>query len=343
MKKVFVTGGAGYIGSHLCELLYRKSFQVRAYDSLATSNKFMLQSASLLNNSQLDLVVGDVLDLSSLYRAMLGFRPDIVVHLAGLKSVQESFNLSELYQAVNVEGTQNVLRAMGEAGCNNVVFSSSATVYGDTGDFPAAEKHICKPLSPYGESKLKGEELVLNWARSKQSRSAICLRYFNPVGAHTSGRIGEDLQFGAPNLMNMISRVALGEIEFLPIFGTDYLTEDGTAERDYVHVLDLVEGHEAAMIKCMNSDSAYIFNLGTGKPISVKQLLNEFQTVAKVNVKYKTRDRRAGDAMISYASVDLAEKELNWRARRNVTEMCETQWHWLNNGYQALKTQSQGD
>ena len=337
MKKVFITGGAGYIGSHLCELLYRKGYQIRVYDNLTTSSKFMLQSACFLSGSQMDLIIGDVLDSRSLCEAMLDFRPDIVIHLAGLKSVQESFSRPELYQAVNVEGTQNVLDAMSNSACNHVIFSSSATVYGNAGDLPVTERHMCKPLNPYGESKFKAEELITTWARLNLRRSAIFLRYFNPVGAHTSGRIGEDLYYGSPNLMNMISRVALGEIEYLPIFGTDYLTEDGTAERDYIHVLDLVAGHEAAIIKCLKSDCMHIYNLGTGTPISVRTLLHEFQNVAEVNVKYEAKDRRLGDAMISYASAELAKKELKWQAKRNVTEMCKSQWRWLNNGYQLAK------
>ena len=257
---------------------------------------------SSLSGVQLDLVFGDVLDSPTLVEAMVDFRPHIVIHLAGVKSVQESFQRPEFYHAVNVEGTNNVLDAMSRSGCNHVVFSSSATVYGHTGDLPVTEMHKCMPLSPYGVSKVKGEKLVANWTKLKLQRSAICLRYFNPVGAHSSGIIGEDLCFGAPNLMNMISGVALGEIEYLLIYGADYLTDDGTAERDYVHILDLVLGHEAAMFKCMKSDYFQIYNLGTGNPISVRKLLNVFQDVTEMPIRYEIRERRSGDVQTSCAS-----------------------------------------
>jgi UDP-glucose 4-epimerase len=337
MVKVFLTGGAGYIGSHLCDLLIRKHFSIRIFDNLSTSNMFGLRSVGLLAGVEPDLVVGDVTDAHALRKAILEFRPDIVVHLAGLKSVHESFLKPELYHSVNAGGTENILEAMSEAKCDHLVFSSSATVYGPTGDEPVTESHICRPMSPYGESKLRAENLIQEWIKFNQQRSAVCLRYFNPIGAHASGAIGENLKFGSPNLMNMISRVAVGELECLPIFGADYLTRDGTAERDYIHISDLVEGHEAAINKCFKSRGAYVFNIGTGNSVSVIRLLNEFQAVSQLDIKYVIEGRRQGDAMISCASVELAQKELNWRSKRDLTEMCVSQWRWLNDGYQMAK------
>lgn len=328
-KKIFITGGAGYIGSHTCIELLLKNYEVMVFDDLSNGSKEALRRVELLTNGQLSLVIGDIRDKNDLNDAMHAYRPDQVIHFAGLKSVSQSVNNPLLYYDVNVHGSINLLNAMVKVGCHDIVFSSSATVYGNLTDPPYSEKAPVSPISPYGRTKLVFENILMDWIKSNAAHRAVILRYFNPVGAHTSGLIGEDPQGIPDNLMPFIAKVAQKKHSYLSIYGSDYDTRDGTGERDYIHVTDLALGHLKAL-ECINSlQRLQVLNLGTGESTTVKELITTFEKLNNVSIPKRVAKRRSGDVAISFADTTLAGKLLGFACKKTLEDMCVDTWNWV--------------
>lgn len=326
--KVLVTGGAGYIGSHtLVELLAARN-KVVVFDNLVNGHAEAVNRVSQMTGVEVPLEVGDVRDASALTRVFEAYTPDAVIHFAGLKAVGESVDNPLLYYDVNVCGSLTLLEAMESCGCSQIVFSSSATVYGDPQYLPCDEAHPTAPVNPYGRSKLMVEQILGDWCAADQARTAISLRYFNPVGAHASGRIGEDPQGIPNNLMPFIAQVASGRQPVLNIFGDDYDTRDGTGERDYVHVVDLAKAHVLALDALEGAAGHEVINVGTGDGITVQEMVDAFALASGVSVETKVAPRRAGDIARSVAKTELAQMRLGWTAKRGLAEMCRDTWAW---------------
>ena len=337
--KVLVTGGAGYIGSQTCLDLLRSGFEVHVVDSLINSSERSLERVRLLSNRDLGFSKGDIRDPKLLTHVFNEFCPDIVIHFAGLKAVGESVIDPTKYYDVNVGGTAVLLGVMEHTGCNDIVFSSSATVYGEPQYLPCDEHHPLEPMNPYGRTKLVCENLLKDWSNVKVGRRAVALRYFNPVGADASGYIGEDPKGIPNNLMPYISQVAVGRREFVEIFGDDYDTIDGTGVRDYVHVADLARAHILAIERIGTLDPFEVINIGTGSGLSVLQMVKEFEKQSGLPIKYKLGNRRSGDAPKVWADAGKAKTKLGFVASRNIEQMCADTWRWqtLNpDGYLSL-------
>lgn len=326
--KVLVTGGAGYIGSHTCLELLRSGHEVSVIDSLENGNEEALERVQLLSNRTLEFSQCDVKDADALDRIFYQFKPDAVIHFAGLKSINESAAEPARYYDVNVGGTATLLGAMERACCMNIVFSSSATVYGEPQYLPCDENHPLSPINTYGRTKLIGENLLQDWSSAKQGRYAVALRYFNPVGADASGLIGEDPNGIPSNLMPFISQVAVGRRECLQVFGHDYETIDGTGVRDYIHVIDLAQAHIAAVERIKNLESFEVINIGTGEGVSVLQMIKEFEKQSGKTVKYQISQRRSGDAPAVWANASKAIDKIGFKATRGLAEMCQDAWRW---------------
>ena len=326
--KVLVTGGAGYIGSHTCLELLRSSHDVAVIDSLANGNEEALARVQRLSNRTLKFSRCDVRDENALDRIFDQFKPDAVIHFAGLKAVGESVAEPARYYDVNVGGTATLLGAMERAGCANIVFSSSATVYGVPQYLPCDENHPLNPINPYGRTKLMGENLLQDWSSAKQGKHAVALRYFNPVGADASGLIGEDPNGIPNNLMPFVSQVAVGRREYLQVFGCDYETIDGTGVRDYIHVVDLAQAHIAALEQINTLEPFEVINIGTGEGISVLQMVKEFEKQSGRTVRYQISQRRQGDAPAVWADAAKAINKLGFKATRGIVEMCQDTWRW---------------
>lgn len=323
-----MTGGAGYIGSHTCLELLRSDHEVTVIDNLCNSDSESLRRVQRLSNRTLEFYQCDIRNTRELSKIFSDYKPDAVIHFAGLKSVGKSVLEPSQYYEVNVGGTATLLSAMDKSGCKKIVFSSSATVYGEPKYLPCDERHPLNPINPYGRTKLIAENLLQDWTNAEKGRSAIALRYFNPVGADISGEIGEN-PVGVPtNLMPYISQVAVGRMDRLEIFGDDYDTVDGTGVRDYVHVVDLAHAHISAVEKIEKLEPFEAINIGTGKGLSVLQMLNEFERQSGRTVKKKKSPRRLGDAASVYADVSKALKKLNFTTKREVSEMCKDTWNW---------------
>ena len=334
--KVLVTGGAGYIGSHTCLELLRSGHEVSVVDSLCNGNREALTRVQRLSNRSLEFSHCDVRDADILDEIFVQFKPDAVIHFAGLKAVGESVAEPARYYDVNVGGTAGLIGAMERAGCNNIVFSSSATVYGEPQYLPCDENHPLSPINPYGRTKLMGENLLQDWSNAKQGRHAVALRYFNPVGADASGLIGEDPNGIPNNLMPFISQVAVGRRECLQVFGDDYATIDGTGVRDYIHVVDLAQAHIAAVEQMNNLQPFEVINIGTGEGLSVLQMVKEFEIQSGTTVKYQIGPRRPGDAPAVWADATKATNKIGFKAARGIREMCQDTWCWQSqnpNGY----------
>ena len=338
--KVLVTGGAGYIGSHTCLKLLRRGYDVHVVDNLENSSVEVLRRVKQLTNRDLSFTECDVRDANSLDVVLAKFQPDAIIHFAGLKAVGESTTRPAVYYDVNVGGTAVLLGAMERAGCNNIVFSSSATVYGEPQYLPCDEDHPLNPINPYGRTKLIGENLLKDWSIAEpKSRRAVALRYFNPVGADPSGEIGEDPTDTPNNLMPYISQVAVGRKDYLHVFGNDYETVDGTGVRDYIHVVDLARAHVAAVDHIRELRPFEAINIGTGNGISVLQMVSEFEQKSSNKVNYQIAPRRPGDAAEVWADVSKAKRMLGFNAKFGVSEMCRDTWRWQSanpNGYQEL-------
>lgn len=331
-----VTGGAGYIGSHTCLELLRTGHEVHVIDSLYNGSVEALERVQRLSNRKFGFSECDVRDRAALDQALDYFQPEAVIHFAGLKAVGESVTEPARYYDVNVGGTAVLLGAMERAGCNNIVFSSSATVYGEPQYLPCDENHPLDPINPYGRTKLMGENLLRDWSSAKQGRHAVALRYFNPVGADASGLIGEDPNGIPNNLMPFISQVAVGRRECLQVFGDDYDTIDGTGVRDYIHVVDLAQAHVAAVEKIAELAPFEVINIGTANGLSVLQMVKEFENQSGTAVKFQIAPRRPGDAPTVWADASKAKEKLGFTAKYGAVEMCQDTWRWqsLNpNGY----------
>ena len=335
---MLITGGAGYIGSHTCLELLRAGYNVQVVDNLDNGNVEALTRVKRLSNRDLAFTKCDVRDAKLLDEVFAGFQPDVVIHYAGLKAVGESTTKPAVYYDVNVGGTAVLLGAMERVRCNNIVFSSSATVYGEPHYLPCDEDHPLNPINPYGRTKLIAENLLQDWSIAEpKSRRAVALRYFNPVGADPSGEIGEDPTDTPNNLMPYISQVAVGRRDFLQIFGNDYDTIDGTGVRDYIHVVDLARAHLAAVHHIRTLKPFEAFNIGTGSGLSVMQMVHEFETQSGSQIIYKFASRRPGDAAKVWADVSRAKEKIGFRARLGAPEMCRDTWRWQSanpNGYQ---------
>lgn len=326
--KILVTGGAGYIGSHTSLELLRSGHEVLVVDNLCNGNEEALLRVQRLSNRTLEFFHCDVRDMRALDRVFDAFKPDAVIHFAGLKAVGESVDKPALYYDVNVGGTAILLEAMERANCERIVFSSSATVYGEPKYLPCDENHPLNPINPYGRTKLMGENLIKDWSSAKQSRHAIAMRYFNPVGADSSGLIGEDPSGVPNNLIPMIAQVAVGRRKCVQVFGNDYDTIDGTGVRDYIHVVDLAQAHVAAVEKMESLEIFEAINIGTGGGISVLQMIEEFERQSGKTIYYEVAKRRLGDAPAVWADPTKAMNKIGFRASFGITEMCQDTWRW---------------
>jgi len=330
-KRILVTGGAGYIGSHTCTLLLQDGYDVTVVDNLCNSSVVALDRIGELAGCQPKFIRADLRDAMLLEEVLQSQQFDAVIHFAGLKAVGESVSRPVAYFDNNVSGTVNLLKAMDRANVKTFVFSSSATVYGDPQSLPLTEKVPCSgTANPYGRTKLMVEDILADLYASDSEWRIARLRYFNPVGAHPSGRIGEDPRGVPNNLMPYISQVAGGTRECLSVYGNDYPTPDGTGVRDYIHVMDLAQGHLAALdyLSAKVRGELLTTNLGTGRGISVLEMVNAFVSVTGQNVPYKIVERRPGDVACCYADASLAGRLLGWRATRGVEEMCADTWRW---------------
>jgi len=336
--KVLVTGGAGYIGSQTCLELLRKGHDVQVVDNLLNSSVEALTRVKRLSNRNLAFTKCDVRDTKLLNRVLGDFQPDAVIHLAGLKAVGESAAKPTLYYDVNVGGTAALLSAMEKVSCDNIVFSSSATVYGEPQYLPCDEQHPLNPINPYGRTKLFGEELLRDWSLAEpKNRHAVALRYFNPVGADLSGEIGEDPNDIPNNLIPFVAQVAVGRRDFLQIFGNDYETVDGSGVRDYIHVVDLARSHVVAVDHIQALAPFEAINIGTGSGLSVLQMVREFEKQSGKQIKYKIASRRLGDVAEVWADASKAKKMLGFQTKFGLSEMCRDTWRWQSanpNGYQ---------
>jgi UDP-glucose 4-epimerase len=328
MTTLLLTGGAGYIGSHLAVSALESGYSVVIYENFSNSEEAIIENIQHITGKKPIVIVGDVLDNTLLANALRDYGVTDVIHLAGLKSVEESIAEPARYHRVNVEGTESLLQAMDETGVKNLIFSSSATVYGEPEYLPLDENHRRIAVNPYAQSKLDVEILLEKYCSKNPGFGAICLRYFNPVGSHDSGLLGDKPKALRANLMPMIGRVVTGERSHLDIYGDDYDTGDGTCIRDYIHILDLVEGHLAALVLFETSPGFETINLGTGQGISVLELINAFKQITGEQIPVSIAPRRAGDVPACYADCSKAKRFLHWQARRDIYAMCESTWKW---------------
>jgi UDP-glucose 4-epimerase len=336
--KILITGGAGYIGSHTLVEVIEAGHQVVVVDSLINGHTEAIGVVGRLTNTDVQLAVGDIRDKPFLESVFTEFAPDAVIHFAGLKAVGESVQNPMAYYDVNVSGSRVLLEVMQSYGCHRIVFSSSATVYGEPQYLPYDENHPVAPVNPYGRTKLMVEQMLGDWSAAYPERSAISLRYFNPVGAHPSGMIGED-PLGQPNnLMPFISQVAIGTRSELQIFGDDYGTRDGTGERDYLHVVDLAKAHVLSLKILVNQVGHDVINLGTGHGVTVKEMISAFEDACGRSIKTHIVARRAGDLPCVFANSERAYARLGWTAKLGLADMCRDTWNWqIKNpgGYRA--------
>lgn len=327
---ILVTGGAGYIGSHTCVELLNAGHGIVVFDNFSNGHPEALRRVQTITGKTLQVVEGDIRDQAALEEAISRFGCTAVIHFAGLKAVGESVEKPLEYYDNNVIGTHRLLQAMGNCGVKTLVFSSSATVYGEPQFLPLNEEHPLSATNPYGRTKLFIEEMLRDLYRSDPTWRIGVLRYFNPVGAHESGLIGED-PLGVPNnLMPFVTQVAIGRRERLMVWGSDYQTPDGTGVRDYIHVVDLAIGHLKALER-MNGAQCFEVNLGTGIGYSVLDVVKAFEKASGRSIPYDLAPRRSGDVASCYADPAFAAQLLNWRAERNMDVMCIDAWRWQNN------------
>ena len=335
---VLVTGGAGYIGTHTLIELLATDQEVVIVDNLSNSNEIALERVQSISGKALTFYHGDVRDSELLDSIFEKHNIDSVIHFAGLKSVGESVAKPLKYYDNNVSGTVVLCEAMAKANVKNLVFSSSATVYGDPASLPIDESFPRSATNPYGQSKLMVEHILEDLAKADEEWNIAILRYFNPVGAHESGLIGEDPNDIPNNLMPFISQVAVGKRECLSVFGSDYDTHDGTGVRDYIHVVDLARGHLKALDKLNTKPGLVIYNLGTGQGYSVLDMVKAFERSSDKVINYKLVERRPGDIAACYANPNKAANELNWKATHMLEDMTLSSWRWQSNnpdGYQV--------
>ncbi|MBQ3047834.1 MAG: UDP-glucose 4-epimerase GalE [Clostridia bacterium] len=329
--KVLLTGGLGYIGSHTAVELINEGFDVEIMDNLYNSNINVVEKLKKITNKEVKFYKIDLLDVEGMDNLFKQGKYDAVIHFAGLKAVGESSIKPLMYYENNITGTINLLKAMEKYKVNNLVFSSSACVYSDKNVAPFHEEDIISPINPYGRTKYFIEEIIKDYANANKCFKAVILRYFNPIGAHESGLIGENPNGIPNNLMPYIARVAFGKLKELSVFGNDYDTPDGTGVRDYIHVVDLAKGHVAALNHIKDFDGYKIYNLGTGHGYSVLDVVNAFNKVCGNKVNYKIVDRRPGDAACVYACPDKAYKDLGFKTTKTLDEMCYSSYNFEKN------------
>jgi UDP-glucose 4-epimerase len=334
---ILVTGGAGYIGSHTCVELLNAGYDIVVVDSFCNSKPEALKRVSEITGKEFPVYQIDLLQKDELETVFSRHSIEAVIHFAGLKAVGESVAIPLRYYHNNITGTLILCEVMQKYGVKKMVFSSSATVYGIPKHVPISEDFPMQATNPYGRTKLMIEEILRDLYISDNTWSIALLRYFNPIGAHPSGRIGEDPNGIPNNLMPYITQVAVGKLKELRVFGNDYPTVDGTGVRDYIHVVDVAIGHVKALEKVMNTTGVEAYNLGTGRGYSVLELVSAFEKVTGIKIPYKIVGRRPGDVAICYADPTKAKEELGWVATRGIEEMCRDAWRWQSNnpnGYQ---------
>ena len=329
---ILVTGGAGYIGSHTCVELLNAGYEVVVLDNLCNSSEKSLDRVKQITGKDVKFYKGDILDRDILQKLLETEEIESCIHFAGLKAVGESVAKPWEYYSNNISGTLTLVDEMRKHGCKNIIFSSSATVYGDPAMIPITEecpKGTC--TNPYGWSKSMLEQILSDMQKADPEWNVILLRYFNPIGAHKSGLIGENPNGIPNNLMPYITQVAVGKLKELGVFGNDYDTPDGTGVRDYIHVVDLAVGHVKAIDKLKENVGLGIYNLGTGVGYSVLDIVKNFEEASGVKIPYVIKERRAGDIATCYSDASKAEKELGWKAQYGIKEMCEDSWRWQKN------------
>ena len=335
--KILVTGGAGYIGSHTCVELLDAGYEVVILDNLYNSSKKAVDRIEEITGKKVTFYENDMLDKEALEKIFTAESIDAVIHFAGLKAVGESVAKPLEYYKNNITGTLTLVEVMREHNCKNIIFSSSATVYGDPEFIPITEE--CPkgtPTNPYGWTKSMLEQILTDIHTSDNEWNVILLRYFNPIGAHKSGMIGEDPKGIPNNLLPYVAQVAIGKLECVGVFGDDYDTPDGTGVRDYIHVVDLALGHVKALDKIKENPGVKVYNLGTGNGYSVLDVIKAFSKACGHDVPYQIKPRRPGDIATCYSDASLAKKELNWEAKFGIEEMCADSWNWQSknpNGY----------
>lgn len=335
--KILVSGGTGYIGSHTCVELLEKGYDVVAIDNFCNSSPEVLNRIKMITGKEVTFYKGDVRDRALLDKVFSEQKIDCVIHFAGLKAVGESCSKPLEYYDNNLYGTLVLLETMREHGCKKMIFSSSATVYGDPEKLPITED--CKvggTTNPYGTSKYFQEIIMNDLYKSDNEWTIVLLRYFNPVGAHPSGLIGEDPKGIPNNLTPYVAKVAVGELPCVNVFGNDYETPDGTGVRDYIHIVDLAKGHVAAIEGVKNS-GVYVYNLGTGCGYSVLQVIDAFGKACGHSIPYKIAERRDGDIATCYADCNKAKRELNWQANLTMDDMCQSLWNWQSKNPKGYK------
>jgi UDP-glucose 4-epimerase len=329
---ILVTGGAGYIGTHTCVELLNADYEIVVVDNFSNSKPEALKRVSEITEKNFKFYELDLLDKEDLERVFSENHFEAVIHFAGLKAVGESVKIPLKYYHNNITGTLNLCSLMQQYNVKKLVFSSSATVYGMTKEVPISENFPIEATNPYGRTKLMIEEILRDLFVSDNSWSIALLRYFNPIGAHQSGKIGEDPNGIPNNLMPYITQVAVGKLKELKVFGNDYPTLDGTGVRDYIHVVDLAIGHLRALEIVMSNEGVEAYNLGTGRGYSVLEVVNAFEKASGINIPYAIVERRAGDIAECFANPEKAKKQLGWSAKKGIDEMCADAWKWqINN------------
>jgi len=327
--RILVTGGAGFIGSHTCVELLNAGYEVTVVDNLYNASEKAMDRVRQITGKDLTFVKGDVLDKVCLDKIFEDQKIDAVIHFAGLKAVGESVRKPVEYYNNNITGTLTLIESMRSHGVKNIIFSSSATVYGDPAFVPITEecpKGTC--TNPYGWTKWMLEQILIDVQKADPEWNVILLRYFNPIGAHPSGLIGEDPKGIPNNLVPYIAQVAIGKLKELSVFGDDYDTPDGTGVRDYIHVVDLARGHVNAIRKFADNEGVSIYNLGTGVGYSVLDVIHAFEKACGKKLPYVIKPRRDGDIAMNYANCDKAARELGWKAQYGIEDMCRTSWNW---------------
>ena len=337
MAKILVTGGSGYIGSHTVLELLNKNYEVVVVDNFSNSSFESLRRVQKITGKSVVFYEADIRDEEKMDEILSAHKIDAVIHFAAFKAVGESCRMPLKYYENNISGTVSLLKVLDKHNVKKIIFSSSATVYGDPERLPLDENCRLSTTNPYGSTKLMMENIMQDLWKADNEWNIILLRYFNPVGAHESGRIGEDPKGLPNNLMPYVAQVASGKLPHINVFGNDYDTPDGTGVRDYIHVVDLAHGHIAAIENC-NDAGVHIYNLGTGRGYSVLEMIKAFEKACGKTLPYKICERRPGDIATCYAAPDKAKKELKWEAKFGIEEMCASQWKWQSgnpNGYEA--------
>ncbi|MBE7086436.1 MAG: UDP-glucose 4-epimerase GalE [Clostridiales bacterium] len=337
MATILVTGGCGYIGSHTVLELLNKNYDVVVVDNFSNSSFESLRRVQKITGKEVTFYEADIRDVEMMEKIFSTHTFDAVIHFAAFKAVGESCKLPLKYYENNISGTVSLLQIMEKHNVKKIIFSSSATVYGDPERLPLDETCRLSTTNPYGSTKLMMEMIMQDLYKADNAWNIILLRYFNPVGAHESGLIGEDPKGIPNNLMPFVAQVASGKLQCINVFGNDYDTPDGTGVRDYIHVVDLALGHIAAIEHC-NDSGVHIYNLGTGHGYSVLDMIHAFEKACGKTLPYKICERRPGDIAACYACPDKAEKELHWTAKNGIEEMCASQWKWQSGnprGYEA--------